>query len=310
MSDKKKRRIRLNKRAVGAALVLILIAIPTSFIVGSLQDRRVRSAALATAREFERTGHPDQAIRHLSHYLGSHPDDLTALALQARLLAETAQGEGQLLEAADLNDQLLRRTPDAPNSQDVRRRLVKLYVRYGEIYRDRRNPIFRIAPAEAASRSRSRAAEMIALQLFGPGKTNVPADHRLLAMAREGLAVPGDTKALNGAIDEYQKALKGDPGDVIAAERLARLYLVHPRLHDPNRARQILDELARARPRAADVRLVRYQFFLQQHDLKQATAELEDATRLAPQDLMIRLTASSHALTQGDTAGARHHLDA
>ena len=308
MSDKKKRRIRLNKRAVGAALILILIVIPTSLIVGSLQDRRVRTAALATAREFERTGHPDQAIRHLSHYLGSHPDDLTALALQARLLAETAQGEARILEAADLNDRLLRRTPDAPDSQDVRRRLVELYIRYGEIHR--RNPVLRIAPEQAASESRYRAAEMIALQLFGPGRVNVPADHRLLALVREGLAVPGDPKALDGAIEEYKKALEGDPGDVIAAGRLARLYLVHPRLHDPNRARQILDELARARPRAADVRLVRYQFFMQQHDLKQATAELEDATRLAPQDLMIRLTASSHALTQGDTAGARRHLDA
>jgi cellulose synthase operon protein C len=306
LRDHKKRHIRLNKRAVGAALILILIAIPTFFIVGSLQDRRVRSAALARAREFERAGHPDQAIRHLRHYLGSHPNDLTALALQARLLAETAQSEGQILEAADLNDQLLRRTPDAPDSQDVRRRLAELYIRYGVIHQ--RSPVFRIAPGRATSESRYRVAEMVALQLFGPGKTNVPADHRLLAMAREGLAVPGDTEALNGAIDEYQKALKGDPGDVIAAERLARLYLV--RLHDPNKARQILDELVQARPQAADVRLVRYQFFMQQHDLKQATAELEDATRLAPQDLAIRLTASNHTLTQGDTAGAQNHLDA
>ena len=89
-------------------MVLVLIAIPALFLFKRLQDRRLGSVALATAREFERSGHPGQAIRQLQHYLGSNPNDLEALSLQSRLLAETARDSGQILEAADVNDRVLR----------------------------------------------------------------------------------------------------------------------------------------------------------------------------------------------------------
>ncbi|MEJ7637141.1 MAG: hypothetical protein WKF75_03905 [Singulisphaera sp.] len=74
-----------------------------------------------------------------------------------------------------------------------------------------------------------------------------PVAHRLLATALEGRAVPGDAPALARAVGEYETALKGNPGDEVATERLAQLY--QGRMNDPARAERVLEDLARARPK-------------------------------------------------------------
>ena len=108
---------------------------------------------------------------------------------------------------------------------------------------------------------------------------------------------------------EYEAALKGDPGDVVAAERLARLC--RERLGDPARGERVLDDLRGPRPDSPEVRLVRYRYFAE--DPPQATWRLSSwrrPPRLAPGDLDVRLTAASDALRRGDTAAARRQVEA
>src|SRR4051794_29629069 len=109
LSKLKKPKVRVNKRALGLALLLILLAIPAFAFLKRTQDRRLSSAALATAREFARTNQNEQAIRHMRHYLGTNPDDKAALSLQAELLYNTVvRTPEQIPEATTLNERVLR----------------------------------------------------------------------------------------------------------------------------------------------------------------------------------------------------------
>jgi tetratricopeptide (TPR) repeat protein len=298
-----KRHVRLNKRALIVAVILVVIAIPTVLVVWSIQSRREGFNVLALAKESEQAGDLNKAIRHLSAYHETHPDDRTALALLARLLAETARDRNSILYAASVNERLLRLDPDAPDSQDVRRRLVELYVHSDELLKASSN--YKRMPERFVNESRAVVAETIAQQLFAKGRTNIPKDYRLRAEAEEGLVAPGNPKALEDAIADYKKALEGDPEDAVAAARLAQIYLQNQ--HDPAQARQVLDNLLKARE-TAHVRWVRYLFFTMTKDRKQAAAELDAARKLAPENVVIRVRAAKEALRRGDIEAAKKEI--
>jgi tetratricopeptide (TPR) repeat protein len=311
-NEKTTRHIRLNKRALILAVILVAIAIPAVLVGWSIQSRRLGFKAIALAQDFEKAGEPGKAIRTLSHYLELEPDDRKALALLARLQAETARDLNQILSAASVNQRLLSLDPNAPDSQDVRRRLVELYVRFGELFRATNH--YNILPDQAMRESRAAVAETVANQLFGPGKTNIPKDYRLRAQAEEGLITPGNPKrgerhrsALEDAIADYTKALEGDPADALAAGRLAQIYF--QRQHDRDRAQQVLDNLLKARE-TADVRWVRYQFFTTLKDRKQAALELDAAKKLAPESVTIRVKVAEEALRKGDVEAAKNEINA
>jgi tetratricopeptide (TPR) repeat protein len=296
--------VRLNKRALVVALILGVIAVPAVLIGWRIQNRRLGSEAVALAQAFERAGEPEKAIRHLSHYVEIQPDDRKALGLLARLLAESARDLSDILHAASVNDRLLRLDLNATDSQDTRRRLVELYVRFGELFR--LSAHYNLTPDKVMSESRAAVAETIAEQLFGPGRTNIPKDFRLLAQAKEGRITPGNPDALKEAIENYKKALEGDPTDAIAAGHLAQVYIQHK--HDPAKARQVLDDLLKVSD-TAEVRLVRHQFFTIQKDRKQAALELAAAKVQAPESVIIRLRVAEEALKRGDIAAAKNEIN-
>ena len=97
-------------------------------------------------------------------------------------------------------------------------------------------------PEEALRSLRYQAAEVIAGELVNDTKTEgvekAPL-YRLLAMAQEGQAGAGNDRAKNEAIANYEKALDLDPGDVLSAERLARIF--RDSRKDPARAEGVLD---------------------------------------------------------------------
>jgi tetratricopeptide (TPR) repeat protein len=300
-----KLRVRLNKRALVVATILGVIAIPAVLVGWRIQNRRLGAAAVALAQEFEKAEEPDKAIRHLSRYVEIQPDDRKALGLLARLLAESARSLGDILHAASVNEQYLRLDPNAPDSQDTRRRLVELYVRFGDLFK--LTPNYGRTLDRTEGESRAAVAETIAEQLFVEGRTNIPKDFRLLGQAKEGMIAPGSPKALGQAVENYQKALKGDPTDAIAAAHLAQIYL--QREHNPEKARKVLDDLLKA-SETAEVRLVRYRFFTLQKDRKQAALELAAARELAPKNVLIRVMLAEEALKRGDTAAAKSEIDA
>ena len=303
-----RRQFRLNlKAAVVLAVVAVLIG-AGALVIQKNRMARFRSQVIAEALDLEKSGHLDQSIRSLRRYLDAHPGDLEALELLARIMAQSARSVDEAMDAALVNDQLLRRDPEGAGRQETRRRMVDLYVRCGDSHRA--SAIYRLAPDKATFELRYRAAKLIADDLLKRGKERGkkpdPKDYRLLAMALEGLAVPGDRAALEASIDNYEIARKGDPTDGITAERLARLY--QERMNDPAKAELILDELVLASPRSPEVRLIRHRYFMGVHRNDLAAIELEKATELAPGELNVRLTAASDALRRGDAAAAKRHL--
>ena len=92
------------------------------------------------------------------------------------------------------------------------------------------------------------------------------------------------------------------------ASRLAGLH--RNQAGDPEKAEEVLDVLVSARPDDIRLRLARYEYYRELYDERKAAAELQEALRLAPEDLSVRLTAARHALHRGDPAAARAHLEA
>ncbi len=296
---------RLNVRYLLASLAVLMLLGLTLFGLKFFQGRLVRADALAQVRALVEEGRGGLALQHLDQYLTMAPEDVEALDIQAELLAKLASSPGQILHAAQVNDRLLRLDPDGPDRDATRRRLVQLYVLYSDLYHS--SALFQDVPELAAGELRYRAAEAIARQLIAKNPDD-PEAHRLLGMALEGMASPDNPKAVAEVVAQYEKALKLDPGDLEAAGRLARLLAEDRK--DPAAAERVLDALLAARPDAPEVRLLRYRYFRQRRRFDPAAAEIEAATRLAPDDPAVRLTAAEDALQRGDPAVARRHLEA
>ena len=296
---------RFNLWAATAMLGLLLAGAVGTQVARAVQRRRVRATALAEARAEAADKRVAEALRRLDHYLKVEPRDPEARQLQARLMAEAARTPEEALHAGKVNEQLLNLEPEGPEAQAARRRLVELYVRYSDVTRN--SALSRTAPEFVIAELHYHAAEKHARALLARGADDASA-HRALATALDGLAVPGDTAALTEAVAEYEAARRRDPKDPAVAERLARLC--RERLKDPARAQRVLDDLVAAEPDSADVRLVRFRDFLRQRKDDLAAREIEQAARISPQDLAIRLTAASDALRRGDIVAARRHLAA
>ena len=332
----KKRSRRINVKGLAYFGVTLAVIGVLYFPIKVMADRKARTSALAQAKLSVEKGDVDLALRHINGYLASWPDDIPALEEKAKLMSESARGPIQILEAANLNDQLIRLDPSGPGRRETRRKLAELYIRYSDAARN--YATLRPDMAKAAHETRYIAAINVARHLLGiekpdpkrkvkekPGPEAIAnqklsetdaVSHRLLAMALEGQVVTGDAKGesiglqLDEARKEYEEALRIDPRDVIASERLAELYLL--RLNDPAAAEETLDEMLKANPASVEVRMARYKVYSQAKPLAKdkAKAELEAAIALAPENYLIRLEAASEALGRLDPAAARRHLEA
>ena len=313
-----KQRWSVNPRAAAALAVLFVVGTLGVWALRREQELRALSAVLALARNYREAGDPDLAIRHLNQCLAGFDGQTAArvsparrsglvalLDLKTRILAETARSPDQMLAAAKFHEQLLRLEPAGERSQAARRRLVTLYLKYSDSFR--LSLVFQAAPELAVNDLRYHAAETFARQLIGLGAGDAEA-HRLLAMSVEGLAVPGNRKALDEAVRCFEAALRVDPGDLVSAERLAGLH--QERRNDPVGAERVLDGLLKARPRDPEVRLVRHRLFVQLRRDADAAKELEAATHLAPDDVSVLLAAAedcAEAERRGrGKASARH----
>ena len=294
---------RLNVKGLAAVASAMVLAPALYFGLAFFQEGRLRRVALAEAAEAEKAGRIDQAVRVLDFFLRSWPEDVEGIEQMARLRTESARSLPEIKAAADAQDLLLRVDPMGPGRQDNRRKLVSLYVRWSEILRMATSG--RKLSLDKTD-NRSRAAVKIAEQIIAFGDDGAEA-HRLLATALESLAGTGDSKALVDATVEYEKALRRDPGERIAAERLARLTF--DRNADVAGADEVLAALLQARPTDVETRLIRYRFFSLTARYDKAKAELDEAIRLAPASDEVRLACAGDALQRRDTATARRHLE-
>ncbi|MFO0910979.1 MAG: tetratricopeptide repeat protein [Isosphaeraceae bacterium] len=304
LSRKRHVKTRTNWTAAILLSCLVLAVVSGLYLVNMVQERRLSREALATAQRLEKDGEIDVAMRHLSQYLAMHPADADALELKTRLMEKVATSPAQALDVARAYDQLLRLQPGGQYAQKARRRLVEQYVRYGDLIKQSA-VFFEAMPGMSALEARYQAAETHARELIRRGADDAEA-HRLLAMALDGLAVPANPAALDAAIKEYRRTLEIDPKDQEAARRLARLYL--EKMKDEARAERVLDDLLRNAPNSVDVRLLRHAFYKGLHADVKAAAELEVATKLAPEDLRVLLNSAEDALRRGDVPDARRQF--
>ena len=308
---------RLNLKALIILGVVLVAALASFFPIKALSDRSTRQSALAQAKASEKAGDIDLALRHMQSYVIAWPDDLPGLEYRAKLLADTARNDAQVLAAAQANDLVLRLDPDGPDRQETRRRIIRLYVLYGDIIR--RGAELRKEQGSETSSLRYRAAATVARQLIAKGANDAEA-HRLLALALEGIVSGGDTlgleggaasvdtKALDEAIAEYRKSIELEPTDTVASERLAFLQSRYKR--DPVAAESTMAAMLKAQPKSVAVRMARYRFYGRIKDDAKALVEIEAASDLAPHDARVQADAASDALIRQDYPRARRHLEA
>src|SRR4051794_6696615 len=181
------RSVQFNVPAIAGVSALAFAAGLGVYALSGSHERRMDREAVETARRLNEGGESDLAVRHLNQHLARRPTDLAALGLKSEILAGTAKAPSQVLDAAKVHEQFLRGAPNDPSSQDVRRRLIRLYLRYGELLQSLAGS--QLGNEVIALESRYHAAEILARQLMAGGATDTEA-HRLLAVSLDGMAVP------------------------------------------------------------------------------------------------------------------------
>ena len=198
--------------------IILAVALPAAagafFALKYVSAQRSRSSYLAEARKAFEANRRDMASTYIATYLRTDPDNLEALGLQARIIADGVRDFQSLGEAIRIHSRILALDP---KQMEVRKRLIELNLKGGPQY--------------------ARAAQGAAEEYLKQGADDAEA-HRLMARALEGVGRLGDVAALDGSADtktgekpaynaiaEYEKAEKLKPGDVDGGFRLAELYL-------------------------------------------------------------------------------------
>ena len=289
---------------LGAALVVAL----GLFSLNWVQAGPSRAALLAQADELIEEDRPGEALLFLEACLKAAPDDVEALRRKAEILSGSARSADQLLAAALVDERLANLSPEGPTGREALRRAAGNYIRYSDAIRA--SDFSRSAPEQVTWELRYGAAAQLAERLFkSDPKDQVAA--RFLAMALEGRITSGDETSVGRAIAAYEAALALDPGDVVAAGRLAALS--RDRSHDPERAIQVLDDLLAANS-SIDAHLARFGYFAAESGQAtdgagRAAAELDLALEDLPDHAGLLLLAAEHAHQGGRSEAARGYLE-
>jgi cellulose synthase operon protein C len=284
--DRSRREVRVNWGALAVVVLAVVLAVPALLGLKAWQDRSGRSALLLEAKkQRDEAKRPDLALGYLNRYLELAPDDLDAVDQRAALLAESARDRASVESAIRAHVLLLGKKADDRGRGATRKRLAGLYLRTEQF----------------------RAAEQTAREQLRLEPKDVEA-RRLLARSLEGAGRLGDAQALEAAAAEYEAAEALEPGDVASGERLATLYL--DKFGDRARATRVVDALLQYNPHSAPARLARSRFFALLGEAKAASSEIDEALRIDPSGVDVRLAAAEAATKQYDPATARRHLDA
>ena len=325
---------RVNWKAFGILGITLVVGLLIYLPAKYLNNRGVRGSVLAQAEQARARGDVDLALRHLDRFLADRPEDIPALEAKANILSEAYLPWGQLLDAANTLDQLIRLSPAGEGRLKTRRKLAELYIRYSDDLKRLANTS--TDPDLERQQSRYAAAASIARELLldaTKGNYQDAVAHRLLARAYEGQIgeIRGQaaiSSSKRGAekkekdkdrdkeeedlrlktIKNYKQAIAIDPHDLESPARLASLYSVW--MKDEASSDQILDALLKENPNSSEVRLIRFRAFVASNRDALARAELAEVVKLVPEDVDIRIEAATVALNRRDPVEARKQLDA
>ncbi|MFO0959124.1 MAG: tetratricopeptide repeat protein [Isosphaeraceae bacterium] len=336
----------LNRRAVAIISALSLAGLVSGLVLWVVQQRRVREAAIAEARKFIDAGEDAQAARQLADYLKSWPRDVDALRMMAEVSARPILRDhrvdslGQLEAAIGHNEALLRNldtSGDVKEIQEVRKRLIELYVDYGEVTRSRFKNIYQVMPrlterdpwplaqklatqvvqqeaADAAREKRPFDPDICRLETLAVSTTlstsSTPAEIKRVAGGYRAalLGTPGDPdrKIILG------NPCPGQPGDLATAKQICRIYLEYYDVFRDDKAfRQDLDDIERGlieeHPRSAEVRRIYHHIYSEARG-KEAARDVPDPALMASYEARARAELAAALAAEPDSADVR--LDA
>lgn len=277
----------LNPRAALVLATAVLGSLLLGVLLWFVQTRRVHRAALDMAQQRIDEGQDDEAIRQLDQLLRASPKDPTALKLMAKVTARRVESVGQLLRATAYNEDWHRQLnadvhADPGEVQEVRKRLINLYVITGEKIRLSRlyKTALEISQDNPYPLAWSLARQVVDQEIEHAvrNKTTIdPTVCRLEAMVREGpLMASAPAEEVEAVVQAYKLALLGgtktsfalsppktaqcvgNPADLDSATRLVNFFLARDRRAD---AEDILDQIERARPNAAMVHLLGHHLY-------------------------------------------------
>ena len=255
---------KLNLKPILWTLAALVPAgIGIHFVHGYQVQRNARSL-LARGDAAAAKDHFDAALADYARYLGIVPNDLAAQEKYVRLLDRVA-GPADQVRVVMLMQQLLLARPEL---HDLRFRLVHNLIAVG-----------RTADAEHELETLS-------------GHWDKPAELKhMLGWCQEARA------QYLQAVESFRAAIELDPNRQGSYELLAEVQ--SEKLGDVEAARQTLDEMIAANPKAYGAFLIRARFHLRHNDPADADKDLQTALQLAPDQPEVLLAAADRLVARG-----------
>ncbi|HUS09337.1 MAG TPA: hypothetical protein VMZ30_02640, partial [Pyrinomonadaceae bacterium] len=281
----------MNRRTLNLRLLIIsglaaLLCGGAIVILHSFQIAKTAQAMLVLAEREEKESSWLKAAEYLDLYLRLVPNDRLAHVRLATDYSKGAETSEQKVRAIELHYSALGFCPTGEEFT-LQVQLTELLLETGRYFE-----------------ARSQAQQLATLH------PESPVTNRLLALAtfrqfQQGALASEDLKQL-GLLKIVEKGHSLNPEDISLAIALATLYRQYPRLVGIERpetpeedyirlADETLERLVRNKPGSPQVHLTRFRYRTQ-FKLDGAQADLEEAFRLAPNDIVIMRTVSFAAL--------------
>ena len=275
---------RLNFKFLLVLLVAIAVFGGGMHFVHGVQIQRNASALLDRAKRAEASNDLEKAEQSLREYLNVKIDDGPAWATYARIVDQRTANEGPRDRAFLVYEQALRYNPD---DMKLERRCADLALELGRHSDAQRHLKALFDQLPKKSNAQSAAAERAELQ-------------DLLGQCERGLSRYDQANAL------FNEALKLDPARVACYDRLARL--LRNDLRDNKAADATIKAMIEKNPKSGLAYAYRWRYakaFLPSAD----PGDIQQALKLAPDDLEVLITAAVASEQKPDAAAARGYYE-
>ncbi len=275
-----RRRRQLNVRLLIVSLTLLAVLIPAVYFWHSLQVGRVAIALSAEADRCIADGEPKKATGYLYRLLQMDLEDSQRAETLIRLAQSYDQAVTRRQEKPTVIQWYYRAIGAAPDRVDLQLRLTELFLETQQF----------------------RLAEKQADEILNRNPTETHAS-KLRALRAYSQLRQGEPLVTEEVLQELQQVQRNEPSDLAVAQALARLYRESPGAVSnlaAQRADEVMDELVQGASEDFEAHLARFQYRMQ-YQPEEASADLRQALRLAPEEPDVLLAAAEWAVQQDAT---------
>jgi tetratricopeptide (TPR) repeat protein len=238
----------LNRKLLLRLFLATLVLGGGLLLLHYVQSDRAKDALRWQADHAAENGRLDKAVLYMRQYLELRPEDHDAAVRLGELILKRGSGQKELTSALFLYERVLR---EAPEREDVRRRLVDICVRLGR-YGD----------------------GMIHAKALLDRAPNESPLWEQLGVCQAGLNQPDEARA------SFEKAVAVDSARIRGYELL--IDLLGRQLSRPDEAKVWADRMVAANPKVADAYIVRARFLRGQRKLVECERDVEALLALEP----------------------------